>query len=197
MSGARRGRVYGVAGENLGSFTGDAGCGGRAHGMRGEQRTAVLLDGLAGRGFTVLHSVRVCGGAADIDHVLIGSRGVVLIDTKTWRAGVYVRLGSRAYRWVAGAVLPGRFTPAESTSLARSVEQMRGAGVPVVGAVVAVWPSGAGRVRLGLMRYAGARRIAAARRAVRVAARMAGARGADEVVVERVLRWAGAGEEGR
>ena len=108
-----------------------------------------------------------------------------------------MRLGSRAYRWVAGAVLPGRFTPAESTSLARSVEQMRGAGVPVVGAVVAVWPSGAGRVHLGLMRYAGARRIAAARRAVRVAARMAGARGADEVVVERVLRWAGAGEEGR
>ena len=128
---------------------------------------------------------------------LLKRNGVVLIDTKTWRAGVYVRLGSRAYRWVAGAVLPGRFTPAESTSLARSVEQMRGAGVPVVGAVVAVWPSGAGRVRLGLMRYAGARRIAAARRAVRVAARMAGARGTDEVVVERVLRWAGASEEGR
>ena len=82
MSGARRGRVYGVAGENLGSFTGDAGCGGRVHGMRGEQRTAVLLDGLAGRGFTVLHSVRVRGGAADIDHVLIGSRGVVLIPNR-------------------------------------------------------------------------------------------------------------------
>lgn len=183
------GVVYGRAGEALGSFTGDAGRGGQVSGLRGEEATAGLLDALAARRpFTVFHSVRVRGGAADIDHVLVGSRGVVLVDTKSWRAGRYVRVGSRVYRWWAHRVLPRRFRPGESMSLARSVEQMRRAGVPVVGAVVAVWPSGAGRVRLGLMRYAGGR-IMGARRAVRVAARMAGSRGADPAVVAQVGRW--------
>ena len=188
------GASYGRAGGNLGSFIGDAGREGQAHGREAELATARLLDGLTACGFTVFHSVRVRGGAADIDHVLVGSKGVVLIDTKSWRAGTYVRIGSRTYRRTASGILPRRFVPGESTSLIRSVEQMRRAGVPVMGAVVAVWSSGTGRVGLRLMRYAGARRIAAARKAVRVAARMAGRRGADSSVVAQVGRWVRANE---
>lgn len=184
MSGA----VYGRAGENLESFTGRAGPGGQEQGHKAELKTAELLDACVNRGLTVFHSVRVRGGAADIDHVLVGSRGVVLIDTKAWKPGMYLALGSRAYRLTASRMLPERFTPGESTSLVRSTEQMRAAGVPVVGAVVAVWPSGTGQVRLGLMGYPGAR-ITTARKAVRVARRMAGRRAAPPETVEGVAWW--------
>ena len=180
--------VYGRAGRNLESFTGRAGRGGRERGRRAERDTANLLDAYALRhGLTVLHSVQVRHGAADIDHVLVGSRGVVLIDTKAWRAGAYVRLASRAYRWTGG--LPERFPPGESTSLERSVTQMRRAGIPVVAAVVAVWPSGRGRVRLAFMSYPGARNVTSPRRAVRLAGRLAGRGQARQETVEQVARW--------
>ncbi|ARD42511.1 nuclease-related domain-containing protein [Actinomyces gaoshouyii] len=190
MSGA----VYGRAGENLSSFSGDAGRGGQERGRRAEGDTAELLDAWAERGLTVFHSVRVRGGAADIDHVLVGARGVVLVDTKAWKPGVYLTVGSRTYRWVHGRALPERFPPGESTSLERSARQMRQAGIPVVGAVVAVWSTGSDRAVLGLARYPGARRITAAHRAVRVAGRLAGGGAADPTLVAQVTEWVRANE---
>ena len=190
------GASYGQAGRSLGGFVGHAGRIGQAHGLKAERATAELLDRLTTHGFTVFHSVSVRGGAADIDHVLVGSTGVVLIDTKSWKAGTYVRLGSRTYRRCGSELLPRRFAPGESSSLARSVTQMRQAGIPVAGAVVAVWPSGSGgRIGLKLMRYTGAKRIAHARRAVRAARRMAGSRGADPSVVAQVARWVQSNQE--
>ena len=107
-----------------------------------------------------------------------------------------MRLGSRTYRRCGSGLLPRRFAPGESSSLARSVTQMRQAGIPVAGAVVAVWPSGSGgRIGLKLMRYTGAKRIAHARRAVRAARRMAGSRGAKPSVVAQVARWVQSNQE--
>jgi NERD domain protein len=191
------GAVYGRAGGNLGSFTGHAGVNGQAHGYKAELDTAELLDAYARRGLTVFHSVRVRGGAADIDHVLVGSKGVVLIDTKAWKPGTYMALGAKVYRFTASRVLPERFAPGESMSLARSAAQMRAAGVPVVAAIVAVWSSGAGRVRLALMRYPGAKRITTARKAVKIARRLAGRRAALPETVEDVARWVRMNEERR
>ena len=191
------GTVYGRAGENLSSFSGDAGRGGQERGRRAEGDTAELLGAWAERGLTVLHSVRVRGGAADIDHVLVGARGVVLIDTKAWKPGLYLTVGSRTYRWVRGRALPERFAPGESTSLARSARQMREAGIPVVGAVVAVWSTGTGRVCLTLARYPGATRVAAARRAVRAAGRLAGRGAAAPTLVTQVAEWVRANERTR
>ncbi len=67
-------------------------------GADGEERTAHLLESLTGRtrrdrllhrppSWRVLHSVPLDGGAADIDHVLIGPPGVCVINTRHHRGG--------------------------------------------------------------------------------------------------------------
>ena len=185
MSGA----VYGRAGSSLEDFVGAAGSEGARLGRRAERETGALLDRLAAEGYTVFHSVRIRGGAADVDHVLIGSRGAVLIDTKGWAPGSYVSLAGWAWRRRAGRLLLRRFRPGESTSLERSAAHMRLAGIPVAGVVVAVWASRPGRLGLGLMRYPGADRVSQARRAVRAAGRLAGSGGANPLVVAQVARW--------
>lgn len=179
------GFTVGRPGAQLGTFVGQ-GERARAAGARAERATARLLDELAGRGYVVFHSLPVAQGRADIDHLLVGSRGVVLVDSKCWRPAWYVTAFGRAWR-ATGRVR--RFTPAESQSLALSVERMRRADLPVAGAVVATWPSAAGRVRTMGLRYAGARAVLPARRAVRWAARMAGRGGADPAAVAAVFSW--------
>ncbi|MBW3068958.1 NERD domain-containing protein [Actinomyces sp. 594] len=181
----------GQPGEQLGAFEGQ-GAGARRAGAEAERATAALLDQVVERGYVVFHSLAVAGGRADVDHLLVGSRGAVVIDSKGWRPGWYAKAFGRAWR-TGGPVW--RFTPGESTSMSRSVEQLRAAGVPVVGAVVAVWPAGGvGRVHTALMGYAGADAVLPARRAVRKAARLAGRGGAAPAVVRAVSRWAEANQ---
>ncbi|MDO4243522.1 MAG: nuclease-related domain-containing protein [Actinomyces sp.] len=158
----------------------------RAAGARAERATARLLDMLTEDGYVVFHSLSVARGRADIDHLLVGSRGIVVLDSKCWRPAWYVTAFGRAWR-TGGPVW--RFVPGESQSLALSVERLRRAGLPVAGAVVATSPSAAGRVHARLLRYAGARAVLPARRAVRRAARMAGRGGADLAVVAAVDSW--------
>jgi Nuclease-related domain len=54
-------------------------------GAAGERRTARLLDRLEQRGWVVLHDLAVPGSQANIDHLLIGPGGVVMIDSKQYR----------------------------------------------------------------------------------------------------------------
>jgi hypothetical protein len=54
-------------------------------GAAGERRTARLLSRLEGRGWVVLHDLAVPGSAANIDHLVIGPGGVVVIDSKQYR----------------------------------------------------------------------------------------------------------------
>lgn len=181
------GFTSGRPGAQLNTFEGQ-GKSARVAGARAERATADLLDALTRRGYVVFHSLPVAHGRADIDHVLVGSRGAVLVDSKCWLPGWYLTACSRAWR-STGPV--HHFTPAESTSLARSVERMRQGGVRVVAALVATWPSSeTGRVHARLLRYAGADAVLPARRAVRRAARLAGRGGADPRVVAAVGRWA-------
>ena len=59
-----------------------------AAGAAGERRTAAGLDGLERDGWTVLHDVRLPGRRWNLDHVLIGPGGVVVVETKQWRRPV-------------------------------------------------------------------------------------------------------------
>lgn len=63
-------------------------------GARGERRTARRLDRLRRRGFTVLHDLGIPGSAANLDHVVVGAAGVVVVDSK-YRSG-HVRFSGRS-----------------------------------------------------------------------------------------------------
>jgi hypothetical protein len=51
----------------------------------GERRTARLLAPLERRGWAVLHDLAIPGSPANIDHLVIGPGGVLIIDTKQYR----------------------------------------------------------------------------------------------------------------
>jgi hypothetical protein len=54
-------------------------------GARGERRTARQLNRLARHGWIIFHDLAAPGSRANIDHLVIGPRGVFLIDSKNWR----------------------------------------------------------------------------------------------------------------
>jgi hypothetical protein len=54
-------------------------------GAAGERRTAHLLSHLEDRGWVILHDLAIPGSQANIDHLVIGPGGVVVIDSKQYR----------------------------------------------------------------------------------------------------------------
>ncbi|WP_104175586.1 nuclease-related domain-containing protein [Arthrobacter sp. Y81] len=63
-------------------------------GADGERRTANKLGELAPHGWFLLHDVHWPGRPlANLDHVLVGPGGVVVVDTKNWSGNVEVRDG--------------------------------------------------------------------------------------------------------
>lgn len=59
-----------------------------AAGAAGERATARALAGVEGDGWTVLTDVRPPGQRWNLDHLLIGPAGVVVVETKQWRRRV-------------------------------------------------------------------------------------------------------------
>jgi nuclease-like protein len=62
-------------------------------GAAGERAVGRKLDRLTGHGYRVLHSIPL-GRGGDVDHLVIGPRGVVVVNTKHHR-GAYVTVGER------------------------------------------------------------------------------------------------------
>jgi hypothetical protein len=54
-------------------------------GAAGERRTARLLAPLERRGWAVLHDLAIPGSPANIDHLVIGPGGVIVVDSKQYR----------------------------------------------------------------------------------------------------------------
>jgi hypothetical protein len=59
-------------------------------GTAGERRTARLLGPLERHGWAVLHDLAIPGTQANIDHLVIGPGGVVVIDTKQYRGQLWL-----------------------------------------------------------------------------------------------------------
>ena len=59
-------------------------------GAAGERRTARLLAPLERHGWAVLHDLAIPGSTANIDHLVIGPGGVVVIDSKQYRGRLQV-----------------------------------------------------------------------------------------------------------
>jgi Nuclease-related domain len=66
-------------------------------GATGERRTARLLAPLERRGWAVLHDLAIPGSPANIDHLVIGPGGVLVIDSKQYRGRL--RLDSHGMLW--------------------------------------------------------------------------------------------------
>lgn len=59
-----------------------------AAGAAGERATARALEGVGRDGWTVFPDVRLGGRRWNLDHVLVGPPGVVVVETKQWRRPV-------------------------------------------------------------------------------------------------------------
>jgi Nuclease-related domain len=58
-------------------------------GAAGERRTARQLDWLTRDGYVVFHDLAVPDSPANVDHLVIGSTGVFVIDSKQWTGSVH------------------------------------------------------------------------------------------------------------
>jgi len=59
-------------------------------GTAGERRTARLLAPLERRGWAILHDLAIPDSAANIDHLVIGPGGVLVVDSKQYRGRLQV-----------------------------------------------------------------------------------------------------------
>ena len=64
-----------------------------AKGAEGERRVGAMLDSLTESGAVVLHDRRVPNTRGNIDHVVIASNGVWIVDAKNWEGRVERRWG--------------------------------------------------------------------------------------------------------
>jgi hypothetical protein len=66
-------------------------------GAAGERKTARLLRRLERDGYTSLHDLAVPGSNANVDHLVIGPSGVVVVDSKQYAGRVHQSLDGRAW----------------------------------------------------------------------------------------------------
>lgn len=65
-----------------------------AAGAAGEARVAAILDSLQSKGWMSLHDVHWPGRPkANLDHVLVGPGGIMVVDAKNWSGNVHLRNG--------------------------------------------------------------------------------------------------------
>jgi hypothetical protein len=80
-------------------------------GAAGERRTARLLAPLERHGWTILHDLAIPGSPANLDHLVIGPGGVVVIDFKQYRGRLQVDPSGRLWHGrypLAPAQIPWR-----------------------------------------------------------------------------------------
>ena len=161
-------------------------------GRQAELRTAQVLDGLATRpaGPTVLHdlAIPIPNISANIDHVVVSGRRVLIIDSKGWRPARYWSLGSMAFRgWRRFGHASGATPRMAVDGLTRYLKG-RGVRARLVTPVVAVWPSSdRGQLSVALLGMDGCRVVRGARLAPAVR-RSVGLRPADPDIVDALRR---------
>lgn len=77
-------------------------------GAEGEEYVGSLLEPLREQGWTIEHDVKIGSGGANIDHVLLGPPGVVVLNTKfvggnVWVAGPQLRINGQPTDFVEKA----------------------------------------------------------------------------------------------
>jgi nuclease-like protein len=103
-------------------------------GAAGERRTARLLSRLEDRGWVVLHDLAIPGSRANIDHLVIGSGGVVVVDSKQYRGRLH--LDPHGFLWHGRHLLVS--TLRKVLWEADQADEVLGVADITVGAIVAV-----------------------------------------------------------
>ena len=133
-------------------------------GADGERRTAAALRRLPRSDWTVVHDLDT--GAGNVDHLLIGPGGPVLLETKTWTGVVTVhdqgvRITPREQPdkpWTERDLV--RRLPAQARTVARALSRAAGQTVPAPRCVVVVWaPFPAGIAHAGAVTYVSGPRL--------------------------------------
>lgn len=107
----------------------------------------------------MLHDLRIPipGIKANIDHVVISGRRVLLIDTKVWKPGIYWTFAGATRRGVE------RFTPADKRTMPMAADAIRrhldGFDARLLAPLVTVWPSRLAPMSLLFARSPGSRLV--------------------------------------
>jgi hypothetical protein len=120
-------------------------------GAEGERQVGRALDAIAGEGLEVLHDRRIPRSRANIDHLVVTTRGVLVIDAKRYRGRPALRSEGGLFRPLTRSLtVGGRDQSKLVAGVQRQVDVVRGvlddggAGdVPVRGALCFVgadWP---------------------------------------------------------
>lgn len=160
--------IYGKAATGLSGNTSWAVSDGAASvGAAGEKKTEAILDRFGSKA-AVIHDLKVpiTGSRANIDHIVVSGKRVLVLDTKVWKPGFYWTLAGknrRGFERVAHTEKPQYYI---TDSLRRYLE---GTGAKVGEPYLVVWPSNkSGPVSLWLLRVPGAGAIAGSALALNV-----------------------------
>jgi hypothetical protein len=127
-------------------------------GATGERRTARLLARLERHGWAVLHDLAIPDSQANIDHLVIGPGGVLIIDSKQYRG--QLRLDQYGLLWHGRHLLSWMLRTVRWE--ADQADEVLGVADIQVGAIVAMHDAGVpwGRLAVDGVTVAAARRVA-------------------------------------
>lgn len=189
-------RIIGTAGGGLDDASWAANAEVARFGQRGEQQSAEILNALGRRrnGPTIMHdlAIPISGITANIDHVVVSGRRVLLIDSKFWKPGRYWTLGGRTRRgWARFDHAASKAPQMGMDSIAKLLAR-KGIQATVCTPLIAVWPSAkASQVGVRMLRYPGAD-VAEARKLKSAVRRRVGLRTADPAIVAALVPLVGA-----
>ncbi|HEY5117254.1 MAG TPA: nuclease-related domain-containing protein [Nakamurella sp.] len=194
-------RVFGRAGGSLVGASWAVNAAVAKVGRSAELRTAEVLDELAGRagGPSVLHdlAIPIPGITANIDHVVVSGRRVLIVDSKGWRPARYWSVGGAAFRGWRRFEHARTGTPRMAVNAVTGYLRGRGVRASLVTPVVAVWPSSTrGRLSVALLGMEGCHPVRGEQLA-RVVRRAVGLRTADQEVVAALARLLNPGPSAR
>lgn len=135
-------------------------------GARAEAATAAILDALARTetGPTVFHDLRIPipGVTANIDHLVVSGRTVLIVDTKAWKPGFLWTIRGRTRRGLRPFPACDKNTMSMAReSLARHLKANTPAARPArfPTPLVVVWPTSTGKVSTCAATFPGARLV--------------------------------------
>ncbi|MCC3299332.1 nuclease-related domain-containing protein [Arthrobacter caoxuetaonis] len=108
-------------------------------GAKGEQLSETILNGF-GQQAAVMHDLRVPipGFKANMDHIIVSGKRVMILDSKMWKPGFYWSLGGvnrRGFEKVP-------HTAKDQTWVSEAVSRhLKGTGASVLATRLVIWPS--------------------------------------------------------
>ena len=176
--------VYGKAGTGLKNTSWAVNADVARIGAAGEERMQGLLDSFRLQA-AVFHDLRIPipGFKANIDHVIVSGRDVLVIDTKNWMPGFYWSLGGTNRRGLKRV----KYTEKDQAWVQRALTTfLAGTGAKVRTPIVAVFPSREGKANTTFMRVPGATVVPAGSITGHVE-RFIGVKPSDDAITSRLM----------